>query len=130
MADTNRTRGPVSDTSAARDALRRELSARGHEVASDTLGSRGELYIVGQDDLAAALFEFKSSAREACDTMYQGSWIEGLPPRFAVLPRESAEEPCFELLEQMRVIPLLYGNNGGGIEFDDLDGVLASSLRH
>lgn len=31
------------------------------------------LYVVGDDDLARALFEFKSTAREACDTMYQGS---------------------------------------------------------
>lgn len=125
MTDTGNDPRPASDTSVVRDALREELRSRDHSVASDTLGARGELYVRGDGDLAAALFEFKCSAREAADTMYQGSWVEGLPPRFAVLPRQAAEEDSFEMLEQMRVIPLLYVIEGGRVEFDDLDEALA-----
>lgn len=91
-----------------RRALRRELESRGLDVADDTVASRGELYAKGEGDLASGLFEFKRSVREAIDTMYQGNWSEGLPPRFAVLPAEATDDPSFEILEQMRIYPLLY----------------------
>jgi hypothetical protein len=119
----------VFDRGAVRDALRGELVSRGYEVASDTLGSRGELYVIGTDDLARALFEFKTSAAEACDTMYQGSWTAGLPPRFAVLPAHAAEESAFELLEQMRVVPLLFALEDGAVRFGDLDRKLAEHIK-
>jgi len=112
-----------------RAALRRELESRGHRVESDTLGSRGELYVMGVGDLAAALFEFQPSVREAIDTMYQGSWVEGLPPRFAVLPAEAADDSSFELLEQMRIIPLLYDVAGESVSFRELDTALEHMRR-
>lgn len=68
-------------------------------------------------------------AREAVDTMYQGAWVDGLPPRFAVLPASTADESTFELLEQMRIIPLLYDVDGYVVEFADLDDVLSRNLR-
>lgn len=107
-----------------RTALRRELLSRGLEVADDTVASRGELYVKGRGDLAAGLFEFKPTVRDAIDTMYQGHWTEGLPPRFAVLPAEAASDPSFELLEQMHLIPLLYESSEGEIAFVELHSVL------
>lgn len=62
--------------------------------------------------------------RDAIDTMYQGHWTEGLPPRFAVLPAEAASDPSFELLEQMHLIPLLYEPSEGEIAFVELDSAL------
>jgi hypothetical protein len=109
---------------AARTALRAELEARGHAVASDTLGLRRELYLKGDGDLARALFEFMPSAEEACDRMYQGSWVEGLPPRFAVLPASEAGAPALEMLEQMRVRVLLFDQGAAGVVFRDLDEAL------
>lgn len=111
-----------------RAALRAELVSRGCEPASDTLGMRPDLYIVGEGDLAAALFAFKGDVREAMDTMYQGSWVVGLPPRFAVLPASAADDPSFELLEQARIIPLLYVVDGETVTFRDLDRLLAEAL--
>jgi hypothetical protein len=112
-----------------REALRSELESRGHRVASDTFASRGEIYVIGVNDLASALFEFKPNAAEAMDTMYQGRWVEGLPPRFAVLPSEAAADAHFELLEQAGIIPLLYADDGDRVEFLDLDDVLGRYLR-
>lgn len=106
-----------------RQALRRELEDRGLQVADDTFASRNELYVKGDGDLAAAMFEFKSTVQEATDTMYQGHWTEGLPPRFAVLPADSVNDPYFEMLEQMRIIPLLYVIDDG-ITFPGLDEAL------
>ncbi len=60
--------------------------------------------------------------------MYQGRWVEGLPPRFAVLPDRAAEDPAFELLEQARIIPLLYSEAGGHVEFPELDRLLDRRL--
>lgn len=119
---------PGPDTSAVRDALRRELIARGHAVASDTFGARSDLYIVGDNDLAVALFEFKTTAHEVWETMYNGSWTEGLPPRFAVLPNTAAEEEAFELIEQMGVVPLLWVSDDGSVRFHRLDQILAEHL--
>jgi hypothetical protein len=107
-----------------RSALRRELEARGFDVASDTIASRGELYIKGAVDLAAGLFEFKRTVNEALETMYQGHWTEGLPPRFAVLPAAAADDVAFELLGQMHVIPLLYEIAGESVTFVQLDAAL------
>lgn len=79
-----------TDLARARSALLRDLEGRGYSVASDTLALRNDLYVIGADALAAALFEFKSSVLEACDTMYQGHWLASLPRRFAVLPTSEA----------------------------------------
>ena len=105
-------------------ALRRELESRGLDVADDTVAPRGELYVKGGGDLAAGLFEFKRTVRETVDTLYQGHWTEGLPPRFAVLPADAANDPSFELLEQMQINPLLYETAEDGITFLELDAAL------
>jgi hypothetical protein len=112
-----------------REALRGQLTFRGYEVASDTLAGRNELYVKGEGDLASAMFEFKSTVREAIDAMYHGAWVAGLPPRFAVLPEDAAEDPSFELLEQMRIVPLLYRADGSRMEFLDLDRLLQEHLE-
>ncbi len=116
------------DTASVRTALRAELEARGHIVASDTLSLRRELYVVGENDLAAALFEVKTSAAEACETMYQGSWVDGLPPRFAVMPATAVEDPDLELLLQIRVIPVFYDAGPDGLIFHYLDELLLAHL--
>lgn len=113
---------------AERDALRRELDARGLDVADDTLATRGEIYVKGAGDLAAGLFEFKRTVGDAIETMYQGHWTEGLPPRFAVLPAAATSDSSFELLEQMHIIPLLYEDADGAVAFLELDEAL-SRLR-
>ncbi|MCL4554990.1 MAG: hypothetical protein M1617_04050 [Actinobacteria bacterium] len=110
-----------------REQLRCQLIAHGYNVGSDTRAAHGEIYLKGEGDLASALFEFKPSVNEAIDTMYQGAWVEGLPPRFAVLPECAAEDPSFELLEQMGIIPLLY-KTGERTEFLDLDRLLQEHL--
>ncbi|MHB1018377.1 MAG: hypothetical protein ACYC2X_10905 [Coriobacteriia bacterium] len=75
-------------------------------------------------DLAAGLFEFKRTVHDAIDTMYQGNWTEGVPPRFAVLPAETASDPSFELLEQMHINPLLYEAAEDEGTFLELDAAL------
>ena len=45
------------------------------------------------------------------------------------MPASSADESTFELLEQMRIIPLLYDVDGDVVEFADLDDVLSRNLR-
>lgn len=113
-----------------RTALRRELEVRGFDVADDTVSSRGEIYVKGSGDLAAALFEFKPDVPTALETMYQGHWTEGLPPRFAVLPAASQDDASFELLEQMRIIPLLYRDAADeNVAFVDLDAALGRLRR-
>lgn len=102
-------------------SLEKALTELGYEVASDTYASRGELYIRAAGDLAGAMFEFHASPQEAFERMYQGSWTHGLPPRFAVLPASAAEDPSFEMLEQARIIPLLYEVHDGAVEFLDLE---------
>lgn len=111
-----------------RSALRSELEARGLDVADDTVASRGQIYVKGDGDLAAGLFDFKSSAREAVDTMYQGHWSAGLPPRFAVLPAAATAEPDFEMLEQVRIGAVLYEVVGDVITFRDLDASLTALI--
>jgi hypothetical protein len=112
---------PIADV---RVALRHELAARGFGVAEDTVSSRGELYVEGNGDLAAALFEFKGSVEEAIETMYQGHWTQGLPPRFAVLPASAASDSSFELLDQMRIVPVLYEVSDEHATFVGLDDAL------
>jgi len=45
------------------------------------------------------------------------------------VPASSADESTFELLEQMRIIPLLYDVDGDVVEFADLDDVLSRNPR-
>lgn len=112
-----------------RHALRRELELRGLVVGDDTVAYRAGLYVKGRGDLAAGLFEFKRTAQDAIETMYQGNWNEDLPPRFAVLPAHEASDPAFELLEQMHINPLLYETLDDGISFLELESVV-QKLRH
>lgn len=112
-----------------REALRSELERRGFDAECDTIGSRGELYVKGDNDLAAGLFEFKSTVHEAMDTMYQGYWTDTMPPRFAVLPIHAAADPSFELLEQARILPLLYERADDQVVFVDLDCALERLSR-
>ncbi len=117
----------MAEVSAVREALRTALVSRGFDVQSDTHARGRSLYVMGDNDLAAALFEIHATPREAIDAMYQGAWTAGLPPRFAVLPSHAAADEDFELLEQMRIAPLLYAENGG-VEFPDLERLLAENL--
>jgi hypothetical protein len=114
----------VSDTGAVRRALYLELEGRGHVVAGDTVALRGELYVRGEGDRAAALFEFKSSVEEAVETMYQGSWTTDLPPRFAVLPFSQRDHSEVELLRQAGMKTLFYEAASGEVVFADLDAAL------
>lgn len=107
-------------TTTVHTALRQELTARGYVVSRDTVSMRNELYMVGVSDLAAALFEFKSDPSQAFETMYQGAWGEGLPPRFAVMPAEAIAHPEYAILEQVKIIPLLYDEVDGIIRFTNL----------
>ena len=111
-----------------RRALRSRLEEHGYRVASDSHGLRSELYIMGEHDLARALFEFKSSAAEAWDTMYRGSWLEGMPPRFAVLTCGESDSGALEMLEQIRVVPIFFETRDGGVESPGLDRLLAEHL--
>jgi len=110
---------------AAREAFRTELRGRGYRVAGDTGGLMGELYAVGERDLARALFEFKATADEAFETMYQGAWGKGMPPRFAVLPKSEATSTALDVLEQAGIRPLFYVRTESGVTFDDLGPALA-----
>jgi hypothetical protein len=115
-----------AEMAAVRAALRRELEALGYRVATDTRSFRGELYVKGDRDLAAALFEFKASAEESFESMYQGRWMEGMPPRFAVLPSSEAGNPVLEMLAQARLHVLFYEtaeddtNGPDAVDFPDL----------
>jgi len=108
-----------------RRALSRELDTRGYEVAGDTVGLRGDLYIRGAGDRASALFEFKTTGEEACRTMYQGSWLPSLPPRFAVLPAVARDDPGVDILTQSGLRALFYRVDGEQVTFEDLDAALA-----
>lgn len=117
----------IPNLSAVREALRTDLLARGLETAS--AGLQGELYVMGQGDTARALFEFKPSAHDAMETMYQGSWSAGMPPRFAVLPSDKVDSAATEMLEQMHVIPVVFKTGPEGITFRDLDRLLQEHLK-
>jgi len=90
-------------------------------VATDSAGSKGELYIQGVGDRAVALFEFKPSAEEACLTMYQGSWLPTLPPRFAVLPVSESAAASVDFLRQAGLSVLFYEWVDGQVTFVDLE---------
>ncbi len=123
--------GGSVDTGRVRNALRIELASRGFEVYSDTHGIRRELYIAGENDLARALFHFDTDAADAAESIYlsSGSWVAGMPPRFAVLPARESDSPAIEMLEQMRTTPLFYEVEAGNVTFRDLDGVVGGQLR-
>jgi len=126
MADENSPEAASIDYGAVIYALRAELATRGHHLASDTTGMHRALYVMGANDVARALFEFKPSADDAVyELMYQGAWIASMPPRFAVIPGEHAQNPSLDTLEQMKAIPLLYDTNGEEFHFRDLDRLLA-----
>lgn len=117
-----------TETALIRGCLRSSLEERGYEVASDSHGLKSDLYVVGDRDLARALFEFKASAQEACDSMYQGAWVAGMPVRFAVMPEAESQSPALEMLEQIKVVPLFYRAGESGFEFLGLDSLLAENL--
>ncbi len=110
---------------AVRAALRGELEARGYRVASDTLSLRDELYVRGDNDLARALFEFKATAEEALTTMYQGSWVEGMPPRFVVMPASEKDARELDVLGQMRIQVLFFERTGEEVDFLGIEEALA-----
>ena len=133
MADVANRKGngeAEEDLRSVRAALRDALIEQGCAVASDTLSMRNDLYVVGADDLARALFHFDTDAGDAAMTMYRasGSWAAGMPPRFAVLPSSEAHSPSLEMLEQMRAIPLFFDVADGRVTFPDLDRLLAEHV--
>jgi len=130
MTGQSSSAGGSTDPSAARAALRAGLASRGHLVASDTLGLGADIYIIGANDLAKALFHFDDDADEAAMNMYRssGSWVAGMPPRFAVLPASQSVSPSLEMLQQMRVIPLFYDAIDGHVTFRQLDRLLAEHI--
>jgi hypothetical protein len=103
-----------------RQALRSELERLGYEVAGDTVGLRDELYVKGAGDLAAALFEVKTTAGDACNDMYQGRWFSQMPPRFAVLPPAERSDPGLDMLLQSGLSVLFYDETEGNISFPEL----------
>jgi len=117
------------DIGAVQRALRAALAERGRHLAGDTTGRNRALYIMGAGDVAAALFEIKSSADDAVyDLLNQGSWVAGMPPRFAVVPAATADAGSLETLEQMRAHPILFDVEAESVRFRDLDDVLAAHL--
>lgn len=112
-----------------RQALRAELEGRGYDVGGDTVGLRGDLHVRGAGDLAAALFEFKTTADEACITMYQGRWLDHLPPRFAVLPWSEQGDPALDMLTQSGLSVLFYQQIDGKVTFPDICEAVASFRR-
>lgn len=130
MSDETISENATLDLGAVRDALRAELIARGHGVASDTLGMRTHLYIIGPDDLARALFEIDDDATHVAESMYRssGSWVRGMPPRFAVLPAAQSSRPSIEMLEQMRAVVVLFDTVDGDVKFRELDRLLQAHV--
>ena len=116
------------DHETVRHALRSELQSRGYDVGGDTAGLRSELYVRGSGDTAAALFEFKTTADEACESMYQGRWLSHLPPRFAVLPVSQKHESGTDFLAQAGLSLLFYEEREGRVAFIDLP-VAESSFK-
>ena len=112
------------DMKAVRTALRDELLKRGYDVASDSHGLKRDLYIVGDRDLARALFEFEDTVEEACESMYQGKWGESMPTRVAVLPLSQSAHSGLEMLEQIRIRTVFAARDHGGVVFRDLEAVL------
>jgi hypothetical protein len=129
VADASDPAGVAIDYDAVTRALRAELARRGHQTARDTTGMHRALYLVGANDVARALFEFKPSADDAMyDLMSQGAWVAGMPPRFAVLPGCEAHSPALETLVQIKAFPLLFDADGARVTFRDLDRLLGEHL--
>lgn len=116
------TSSPAAST--VRHALGLELESRGYVVADDTVSLRGELYVRGDGDRVAALFEFKSTAEEAARTMYQGSWSADLPPRFAVMPLSQRDQVEIDVLHQAGLRTLFYETAAEAMVFAELDAAL------
>jgi hypothetical protein len=116
--------GPVALDAAVREALRRELASRGYTVASDTVSLRKEIYVWGSGDRAAAIFEFKATAAEAAETMYEGRWTTDLPPRFAVLPVAEVEAPEADFLQQAGFCLLFFEEGRQDILFVEFERAL------
>jgi hypothetical protein len=110
-------------------ALRERLQGLGHVVAKDTVGLRNEIYVRGEGDRAAAMFEFKATADGAFMTVYQGRWLPVMPPRFAVLPVSERDEPAVDFLRQASLSVLLYEEADHGVVFVDLDAALSEMAR-
>jgi hypothetical protein len=122
VPDETGTKSASADDAAVIAALRAQLARRGHLLSGDTTGMHKALYIMGHNDRAAALFEFKPSADDAVyELMYQGAWVAGMPPRFVVLPGDRADRDSLETLEQMKATPLLFDVSEGLVTFRDLD---------
>ncbi len=114
------------DLGVVRRALHAELARRGQHLAGDSTGSNRALYVMGDNDVAAAVFEVKPSASDAVyDLMYQGAWVSGMPPRYAVVPAADADADSLDTLKQMRAHPLLFDIEDGAVRFRDLDEALA-----
>lgn len=130
MSEYSQNTGADVDLGAVRDALRAELVALGHDVASDTMSHGRHLYIIGPNDLAKALFVLGTDAGDMAEGMYRssGSWVAGMPPRFAVLPAAEVENPAFEMLEQIRAIPLLFTIEDAAVRLQELEQLLAEHL--
>lgn len=118
------------DSRAVREALRAELGSLGLGVASDTLGMRDELYVTGDDDLARGLFHFGTDAQDAAEKIYRtsGSWVDGMPPRFVVLPAGESDSAGIEILEQIHTTPVFYTADAGGVRFAGLEAALGRLL--
>jgi len=87
-------------------------------------GLKRDLYIVGDGDLARALFEFEDTVEEACESMYQGNWDESMPTRVAVLPLSQSTHAGLEMLEQIRIRTVFAERDHDGVVFRDLEAVL------
>jgi hypothetical protein len=122
MEERRETVGPTT----VKRALFAELESRGYAMGGDTVGLRGDLYVRGAGDSAAALFEVKATADEACATMYQGRWLDHLPPRFAVLPVSERHEQGIEFLVQSGLSVLYYEVCAGDVVFPDIVEAVAS----
>ena len=112
------------DITKVRAALRAELERRGYKVSSDSVSLKGECYIVGPDDRARALFDFRERAGDAAGELYQGQWSENMPPRFVVLPATELESMFLSLLMQMRIVPILCEETDEAVTFLMLDELL------
>jgi hypothetical protein len=83
----------------------------------------------GAGDRADAIFEFKTTAAEAAETMYQGRWTSDLPPRFAVLPLAEREAPEVGFLEQAGLSVLFFEAGEQDILFTEFDRALETIGR-
>ena len=117
------------DLGAVRLALRSALGSHGHRLSGDTAGIHRARYIMGDNDVARAVFEIKQSADDAVyELMHQGAWVAGMPPRFAVVPGAGAGSDSLETLTQMKANPLLFDVVGDTVTFRDLDRLLSEHI--